>query len=84
MVWIPCSRFKEHLIYYTVTILGYFINLLILLTVAFIMLVNSCIYYAHQTREIYQALPYLVDFKAPVEFWNPPSMTVLVEVVHFE
>ena len=29
--------------------------------------VNSRIYYARQTCEIYQVLPYLVDFKAP---WN--------------
>ena len=26
---------------------------------------NSCIYYACQTCEIYQLLPYLVNFKAP-------------------
>ena len=29
-------------------------------------LVNSCVYFAHQTREIYQVLPYLVDTKAPI------------------
>ena len=29
-------------------------------------LVNSCIYYAHQTHEIYQVLPSSVDFKAPM------------------
>ena len=29
-------------------------------------LVDSCIYYACQTCEIYQVLPYSVDFKAPV------------------
>ena len=40
-------------------------------------LVNSCIYYAHQTHEIYQALPYSADFKAPEELWNPLSETVL-------
>ena len=34
-------------------------------------LVNSCIYYAWQTHEIYQVLPYSVDFKAPGELWNP-------------
>ena len=39
-------------------------------------LVNSCIYYAHQTGEIYQLLHYSVDFKAPVELWNPLSETV--------
>ena len=27
-------------------------------------LVNSGIYFAHQTRDIYQVLPYSVDFKA--------------------
>ena len=26
--------------------------------------VNSCVYYARQTREIYQLLPYSVDFKS--------------------
>ena len=39
--------------------------------------VNSCINYAHQTREIYQVQPYSVDFKTPREFWNPLSQTVL-------
>ena len=29
-------------------------------------LVNSYGYYAHQICEIYQVLPYSVDFKAPV------------------
>ena len=29
-------------------------------------LVNSCIYYARQTHEIYQVMPYSVD-------WNPLS-----------
>ena len=38
---------------------------------------NSCFYYAHQTHEIYQILPYSVDFKAPKELWNPLSKTVL-------
>ena len=28
-------------------------------------LVNSCIYYARQTRENYQILPYSVDFNTP-------------------
>ena len=40
-------------------------------------LLNSCIYYAHQTHEIYQVLPYFMDFKAPWELWNPLSKTVL-------
>ena len=30
-------------------------------------LVNSCIYYICQICEIYQVLPYSVDFKAPEE-----------------
>ena len=40
-------------------------------------LVNSHIYYAHQTHEIYQLLPYSVDFQAPRELWNPLSEAVL-------
>ena len=42
-------------------------------------LVNSCVYYAHQTREIYQipVLTSAVDFKAPDELWNPLSTTIL-------
>ena len=28
-------------------------------------LVNRFIYYAHQTHDIYQVLPYSLDFKAP-------------------
>ena len=40
-------------------------------------LVSSCVYYALQTPEIYQILPYSEDFKAPGEFWNPLSKTVL-------
>ena len=39
-------------------------------------LVNSCIYYVCQTHEIYQVVPYSVDFKAPGELWNPLSKTV--------
>ena len=31
-------------------------------------LVKSCIYFARQTHEIYQVLPYLVHFEAPREF----------------
>ena len=34
-------------------------------------LVNSCIYSAHQSHCIYQALPYSADFKASGELWNP-------------
>ena len=44
-------------------------------------LVNSCVYYAHQIREIYQALPYSLDFKAPRELWNPPSKAVLSKCI---
>ena len=32
---------------------------------------NSCVYYARQTREIYQILPYSMDFEVPDELWNP-------------
>ena len=39
-------------------------------------LVNSCIYYACQTCEIYQVLSYSVDFKASKELWNQLSKTV--------
>ena len=42
-------------------------------------LVHSCIYYTHQTREIYYVLPYSVDFKAPRELWNPPSKMICRE-----
>ena len=38
--------------------------------------INSSVYYAHQTHESYQVLPYSVDFKAPGELWNPLSKTV--------
>ena len=40
-------------------------------------LINSCVYYAHQTYEIYQVLPDSLDFKAPEELWNPISKAVL-------
>ena len=40
-------------------------------------LVNSWFYRVHHTREIYQALPNLVDFKAPMGLWNPLSKTIL-------
>ena len=40
-------------------------------------LVNSCVYYAIQTLEIYQVLPCSVDFKAPGELWNLLSVIVL-------
>ena len=42
-------------------------------------LVNSCAYYALQAREINQVLPYLVDFEAPGELWNPLTKTVLTK-----
>ena len=32
-------------------------------------LVNSCVYYGRQTREIYQVVSYSVDFKAPGEIY---------------
>ena len=40
-------------------------------------LLNSCISLALQTCEIYQVLPYSVDFKAPTELWNPLNQAVL-------
>ena len=39
--------------------------------------VNSYVYCACQTHEIYQVLPYSMEFKAPVRFWNPLSNAVL-------
>ena len=39
--------------------------------------INNCVYYAHQTHEIYKLLTYSVNFKAPGELWNPLSKTVL-------
>ena len=38
---------------------------------------NNCASYARQTCEIYQVLPYPIDFKAPAELWNPLSKTAL-------
>ena len=40
-------------------------------------LVNSCVYYVHQTHEIYQILANSVDVEAPGELWNPLSKIVL-------
>ena len=42
--------------------------------------VNSYVCYDNHAREIYQVLPYSVDFKAPRELWNPLSKTVLSKV----
>ena len=39
--------------------------------------VNRCVYYAYQTREIYRVLPYSADFKAAEELSNTLSGTVL-------
>ena len=42
-------------------------------------LVNSCVHYACQTHEIYQVLPYSLDFKvlpSSQELWNLLSKTV--------
>ena len=44
-------------------------------------LVNSCVYYAHQTFEIYQVLPCSVDFKAPGSFGIHWVRQYLVNVV---
>ena len=41
--------------------------------------VKSCVHYAYQTLEIYQALPNSVDFKAPEALWNSLSKTVLIK-----
>ena len=35
-------------------------------------LVNSCVYYARQIKQIYQVLPYSVDVNAPREIRNQP------------
>ena len=40
-------------------------------------LVYSCIHYACRIHEIYQLLSYSVDFKTPMELWNPLNKTVL-------
>ena len=43
--------------------------------------VYSHIYYACETREIYQILPYLVDFKAPRSFeihWVREYLVIIV------
>ena len=39
--------------------------------------VNSCVYYARQTREIYHVLPYPMDAKALRELWNLLNKIVL-------
>ena len=55
-------------------------------------LVNSCVYYAHQTRGMYQVLLYSVDFQAPSELifdsgkWkhiHEFSQTHLIDWSHF-
>ena len=46
-------------------------------------LVKSCIYYAHQTCEIYQILPYSVDFKLPGSFEIHRVRQYLVNAVIF-
>ena len=45
--------------------------------------VNSSIYYAQQTHEIYQALPYSVDYKASTGFEIHWVRQYLVNVVLF-
>ena len=47
-------------------------------------LVNSHIYYAHQTHEIYQVLPYSTDFKARGSFEIHWVRQYLVSVVCLE
>ena len=39
--------------------------------------IKICVYNGRQTREIYQVLPYKVDFKAFGQFWNQLNKTVL-------
>ena len=46
-------------------------------------LVNSCIYCTCQTCDIYQLLPYSVDFKAPWSFEIHWVRQILVNVVLF-
>ena len=41
--------------------------------------VNGSVYCARETREMYQALPDSVDFKAPEELWNPLSKAVVTK-----
>ena len=45
-------------------------------------LVNSCVYHACQTHEIYEILPYWVDFKAPAELWNPLNKAALSKCIN--
>ena len=48
-------------------------------------LVNSSIYYAYQTREIYQTCTAsLSGFQSSGEFWTPLSKTVFANAVLFE
>ena len=46
-------------------------------------LINSCIYYAHQTHEIYLVLPYSMDSKAPQKLLNPVRK-YLVNIAYLE
>ena len=39
-------------------------------------IVNSCVYNVHQTRNIYQVLPYSVSSNTPSELQKPQSKTV--------
>ena len=48
-----------------------------------LILVNSCVYFAYQTCEIYQVLPYTEDFEAPREFEIHRVRQYLVNVVLF-
>ena len=43
-------------------------------------LVNSCVYYACQTCEIYHVLPYSVDFKAPGDTYFTILMAFMVNL----
>ena len=46
-------------------------------------LINSLVYYACHTHEIYQLVPHLVDFKAPRRFEIHCVKKYLVNVVLF-
>ena len=41
---------------------------------------KNCVYYARQSREIYQVMTYSVAFKASEELWNLLSKTLFSKV----
>ena len=46
-------------------------------------IVNNCVYFVHQTREINQVLPYAGDFKPQEELCNPLKRQYFVNVALF-